>query len=84
MTRSWREDAACLSRDPWMWRLWDEADDLARDICLLCPVREACLEDAMATEGRDAYSARSGLRGGLTPWQRARLARERDTTRRTA
>jgi hypothetical protein len=39
----------------------------AKRICGRCPVRAACLADAMAT--RDEF----GVRGGLTPKERQRL-----------
>lgn len=40
-------------------------------VCRRCPVADACLADAMATEGR---WERSGMRGGLDPDERQLLA----------
>lgn len=39
----------------------------ARRICACCPVRVACLEDALATGDR------WGMRGGLSPRQRRQI-----------
>jgi WhiB family redox-sensing transcriptional regulator len=41
----------------------------AKRICASCPVRAACLADALAT--RDEH----GIRGGTTPQERQRLRR---------
>jgi Transcription factor WhiB len=45
----WWNEAACRGRDPQWWsgdRLMATA---AVAICLTCPVREPCLEEALAT-----------------------------------
>jgi hypothetical protein len=46
----------------------------AKAVCVRCPVRPACLEDAMAREGHSDRHNRAGIWGGLTPNQRAALA----------
>ena len=47
----------------------------ARNCCLVCPVRFECLDDAMESE-RDVTNDRHrhGMRGGLTPPERAAMA----------
>ena len=47
----------------------------AQRICALCPVREACLSEAMLMERTNG--GRHGVWGGLTPDERAALARVR-------
>lgn len=44
-----------------------------RSICLSCPVRQPCLADALRTEPTVGYM--HGMRGGLTPAERARLVK---------
>jgi len=44
--------------------------DTARQICALCPVREACLAHALAEKER------WGMWGGLTPIERRRIERK--------
>lgn len=79
---SWRDDAACLTADPDMF--FPEPADHASAaaavaVCQTCPVADACLQDALET------GEQHGIRGGLTPRHRARLATERRRgNRRTA
>jgi len=66
----WRRRAACARRgvDPELF--FPEQGgrpEPAKRICARCPVRAACLDDALAT--RDEY----GIRGGMTPGERRRL-----------
>ncbi|MFF2522476.1 WhiB family transcriptional regulator [Streptomyces liangshanensis] len=49
--------------------------DSARRICTDCPIRLACLEQAMVAESGLSYSMRAGIWGGLAPRERA--ARDR-------
>ncbi|WP_193241507.1 WhiB family transcriptional regulator [Streptomyces phaeolivaceus] len=49
-----------------------DAVDEARFICHQCPVRDACLTDALTLEGAAHRSERHGIRGGLTGSQRRR------------
>jgi WhiB family redox-sensing transcriptional regulator len=76
--RQWREQAICAQTDPAVF--FPEAGqhpDAARKVCIRCPVRAACLADAMAS--REAY----GVRGGLTPKERRQLASTRDAVARS-
>jgi hypothetical protein len=41
-----------------------------RQVCAVCPVRVACLEQQMVFEGDLERSARAGVWGGLLPQQR--------------
>lgn len=70
----WTREAACLDD----WKAWDEAEtnpSLAHQLCAACPVRDLCLSAALAEEGMVSARERAGVRGGLTPWERYRLAR---------
>lgn len=76
---SWEKDAACKDK-PLEWFIPDGATgrgayDLGREVCRVCPVREACLESAMREER--GQLVRHGMRGGLNPSQRITLARTR-------
>lgn len=74
---SWVEDAACRDH-PTSWFFPGRGDDLAVQvalaICRTCPVRQDCLTDALA---REDSQTRSGIVGGMTVSERARLARSR-------
>jgi WhiB family redox-sensing transcriptional regulator len=65
----WRWRAACARPgvDPELFFPEGGRPEPAKRICARCPVREACLADAIAT--RDEY----GIRGGTTPIERRRL-----------
>lgn len=64
---TWYERAAC--RETGVEHYFDEPDPVvARETCLRCPVREACLMFALTNEISD------GIWGGLTPTERRRLA----------
>ncbi|WP_442906348.1 WhiB family transcriptional regulator [Kineococcus sp. NBC_00420] len=72
----WRHRAAC--RD--FVELFDETFDSTRrahpralQICDACPVRRACLDEALSVES--VTSRRHGLLGGLMPVQRERFSR---------
>ena len=52
----------------------DEDAGQAKAICAQCPVREACLEYALATRERD------GVWGGATERERRRMIRQRRKT----
>jgi WhiB family redox-sensing transcriptional regulator len=85
-TMNWRDSAECRDADPTVFEPDDGGtpDDLAwthaRTICRACPVRNLCLEDALAVESPGQL--RFGMRGGLTPDEREQLNRRR--TRRAA
>lgn len=53
----------------------------ARPICASCPLatKQTCLTLAMRAEEGSGPSGRYGMFGGLTPAERADLARERDS-----
>lgn len=79
---SWRDRAGCAAHDPRLWfaELGGSGDnryDTARHICRECPVREACLEAALAEEAEYVGNFRCGMRGGLTPRERMVLAGRR-------
>jgi WhiB family redox-sensing transcriptional regulator len=70
---SWRERGRCRGVDPVVF-FPDDDDDLAfeaKEICATCPVREACLESAIATREKQ------GVWGGYTARERRRLVRQR-------
>jgi len=46
----------------------------AKDACAECPVRDKCLDDAMREEADLPHDMRHGIRAGLHPNERARLA----------
>lgn len=48
----------------------------ARAVCDMCPVRQACLDEAVRLESQVGRGFRHGFRGGLTRRQRASLIRE--------
>ena len=70
--QGWRSAALCAQTDPEIF--FPERGRSTREakmICWGCPVREACLDDALATgEG-------FGVRGGLSERERRRLVRQR-------
>lgn len=76
--RSWARDAACDGTDP---ALFDpvnrHAAERATAVCAACPVRRACLLEALTDESDSAYGPWL-VRGGLTPKARRDLSpRER-------
>jgi WhiB family redox-sensing transcriptional regulator len=74
MTANWRHYARCLGADPEVFYPpsdLDEAADEAKAICVICPVREPCLEHAIVARERQ------GVWGGLTERERRRLVRQR-------
>lgn len=68
----WRRRAACLGLDTDGF-FEDRSGHFAGRVCSPCPVREACLADAMWWEGLRGNS-RFGVYGGLTSVQRQALA----------
>lgn len=75
MNLSWRNRAACRGVDPDIFfPISDEDAGQAKAICAECPVREACLEWALATRERD------GVWGGATERERRRMIRQRRKT----
>jgi WhiB family redox-sensing transcriptional regulator len=75
MNLSWRQRAACKGVDPDIfYPASDEEAEEAKAICAQCPVREACLEYALANRERD------GVWGGATERERRRMIRQRRKT----
>ena len=72
MTASWRKRAACRGIDPEVFYPdSDEEAEEAKVVCGMCPVREACLEFALA------HREREGVWGGATERERRRIVRQR-------
>jgi WhiB family transcriptional regulator, redox-sensing transcriptional regulator len=72
----WRGKAACSGLDPQIF--YPDPDDEgleAKAVCEVCPVRETCLEHALA------HREKEGVWGGATEKERRRIIRQR---RRTA
>ena len=75
MSLTWRNRAACRGVDPDVfYPVSDEETEVAKAICAQCPVREACLEYALANRERD------GVWGGATERERRRKIRQRRKT----
>ena len=75
MSLTWRNRAACRGVDPDVfYPVSDEETEVAKAICAQCPVREACLEYALANRERD------GVWGGATERERRRIIRHRRKT----
>lgn len=70
---SWRQLARCRGVDPEVfYPISDEDEALeAKEICALCPVREACLEHALV------HREKQGVWGGCTERERRRILRRR-------
>ncbi|QFG10311.1 WhiB family transcription factor [Mycobacterium phage DyoEdafos] len=77
--QAWRELAVCQFIDPEMFfPLKGGATEAPKRVCnTMCSVREDCLEAAMQEEYGLSKGMRFGIRGGLVPDSRHRLARER-------
>ena len=75
MNASWRNRAACRGIDPDIFfPVTDEDAGPAKAVCDVCPVREACLEFALAARERD------GVWDGATERERRRIVRQRRKT----
>jgi len=79
-TDDWRERAACRDHVLDFDATFDtrtsgvHAYKSARQVCQSCLVKRACLDDALASE--QGVGARYGMRAGLLPSERSRLARQ--------
>ena len=74
MTATWRKRAACRGIDVEIfYPLTEEDADAApaKAVCGACPVRQACLEHALA------HREREGIWGGATERERRRILRQR-------
>jgi WhiB family redox-sensing transcriptional regulator len=70
----WRKQAACRGLDVEVFypATEDEADAAeAKAVCAECPVRQLCLEHALA------HREREGVWGGTTERERRRIVRQR-------
>ena len=69
----WRERGRCKGADPEVFYPEDDEDEglEAKAICAICPVRETCLEHAIAVREK------VGVWGGYTARERRRLIRQR-------
>lgn len=80
----WRERAACRDQEPELFfpagatAVTAAAAEAAKAVCLVCPVREACLTYALETKQE------AGIWGGLTEDERRRVRRAWLATRRRA
>ena len=79
MVENWRQRSACSGLDTEMFFPATDTEAVAAQaVCATCPVRDQCLEWALATRQED------GVWGGLTDNERRRLRRRRrDAARRT-
>lgn len=78
--RKWLLKAACAGpdyegrRDLWFPTPGDQKTAAeAKRVCAICPVRQACLTDALREEGGSSHDSRHGIRGGYTGRQRRTL-----------
>lgn len=71
----WRFHAACAGMDPEFFFPKNGGNDpyrACRQVCNRCPVRRACLEQALDVESGDKWW-RHGMFGGATPSERAAM-----------
>lgn len=83
----WRSSAGCREVDPELF--FPTPGDIrgtnqAKEICGQCPVRRACLFEALREEGGRAKENRFGIRGGKTPGQRYAIYMTRRKQQRAA
>jgi WhiB family redox-sensing transcriptional regulator len=72
MNLTWRQHAACRGLDPEIfYPATDEEADVAKAVCEVCAIRQACLEHALGSRERD------GIWGGATEKERRRIIRQR-------
>lgn len=75
--QTWRKRAACDGIDPDIFYPASEDESAAveaKAICETCPVRQPCLEHALANRERE------GIWGGMTERERRRVVRQRRKT----
>ncbi|HLI54092.1 MAG TPA: WhiB family transcriptional regulator [Acidimicrobiales bacterium] len=71
-TPAWRQRAACRGVDPDIfYPVSDEEAEDAKAICATCPVRQLCLDWALANREKE------GVWGGATERERRRILRRR-------
>ena len=70
--QTWRQHAACKGVEPDIfYPATDDEAEVAKAVCAICPVRQPCLEYALASRERD------GVWGGATEKERRRILRQR-------
>jgi WhiB family transcriptional regulator, redox-sensing transcriptional regulator len=70
--QTWRQLAACRGVEPDIfYPASDDEAEAAKGVCGVCPVRQPCLEFALANRERD------GVWGGATEKERRRILRQR-------
>ena len=73
-TSDWYVRAACAQTDPELWQPpKGSSGPEARRICLGCPSKYECLDDAMESELGRSVGNRTGIWGGLGPVERRAL-----------
>lgn len=89
--RAWLTEALCARPDMAGFRNLffptpgdKETARQAKEICAACPVRLACLNDALAAEGGRSHDGRHGIRGGLGPRGRRRRYEQARKSRQQA
>jgi WhiB family transcriptional regulator, redox-sensing transcriptional regulator len=76
-SEEWRDQAECAGMDTNLFFPVTDADAAApKRVCAVCPVRQECLEWAIATRQSD------GVWGGMTEDERRRLRRRRQEAER--
>lgn len=82
MSDSWADDARCREVGIEIFFPYQATANAdyreARQVCARCPVRQPCLNAALAAEGGSDRAYRGGMWGGLTPEERHDLAHGRD------
>ncbi|MFF4403670.1 WhiB family transcriptional regulator [Streptomyces sp. NPDC001404] len=82
---AWEDQALCRQTDPGLFMPDDYSPkrvEQALATCWRCPVRDACLADALTEERGLPQHMRTTIRGATTPRQRVaidRRARDRET-----
>lgn len=73
VVKDWRRDANCYQREDLDW----DAEEITlrhAELCLPCPVRQTCLEQALRRENR----CDPGIWGGTTELQRRAMRNNRE------
>lgn len=80
-TSSWEQSARCSTVGTAIFfpegqgKAFAAAAKEAKAVCGWCPVRQLCLDRALALEGTADRHKRAGIWGGTTPNERAAIAR---------
>ena len=73
----WRLRAKCIDTDPELFfNTTVGVIAEAKSMCAACPVSTQCLTAALEEEDGLPWAHRHGVRGGLIPKERSRLARK--------